>query len=184
MNRHMKEAEQWTMHTGRLPPLAVGHCVCIQNQTGPHPNKWDRTGVIIEVRQFDQYVVRVDGSGRITLCNRKFLRRYVPVQCHNLEAPSTMTSDKSLSCLSNLPPHPPCGQQPARQLLRHPISQLQNPLAKAQQAQFPLPLPQHTPAPATQNQQSALHPVLSQNHHHQRLLWSPTRPSPTHHPPL
>ena len=82
MNRHMKEAEQWTMHTGRLPPLAVGHCVCIQNQTGPHPNKWDRTGVIIEVRQFDQYmhVVRVDGSGRITLCNRKFLRRYVPVQ--------------------------------------------------------------------------------------------------------
>ena len=80
MNRHMKEAEQWTMHTGRLPPLAVGHCVCIQNQTGPHPNKWYRTGVIIEVRQFDQYVVRVDGSGRITLCNRKFLRRYVPVQ--------------------------------------------------------------------------------------------------------
>ena len=58
------------------------------------------------------------------------------------------------------------------------------PLAKTQQVQFPLPLPQHTPAPATQNQKSALHHVLFQNHHHQRLLWSPNRPLPTHCPPL
>jgi len=33
------------------------------------------------VRQFDQYVVKVDGSGRVTLRNRKFLRKYIPVQC-------------------------------------------------------------------------------------------------------
>ena len=79
-NRHMKEAERWTVHTRRLPPLAVGHHVCILNQTGPHPNKWDKTGIVIEVRQFDQYVVRVDGSGRTTLRNCKFLRRYVPAQ--------------------------------------------------------------------------------------------------------
>ena len=32
-NRHMKEAERWTVHTRRLPPLAVGHHVSIQNQT-------------------------------------------------------------------------------------------------------------------------------------------------------
>ena len=36
--------------------------------------------MVIEVRQFDQYVVKVDGSGRVTLRNRKFLRRYTPVQ--------------------------------------------------------------------------------------------------------
>ena len=35
--------------------------------------------MIVEVRQFDQYVVRVDGSGRVTLRNRKFLRKYTPV---------------------------------------------------------------------------------------------------------
>ena len=35
---------------------------------------------LIEVQQFDQYVVHVDGSGRITLVDRKFLRRYVPIQ--------------------------------------------------------------------------------------------------------
>ena len=53
----MKEAEQWTVHTRRLPPLAVAHHMRIQYQTGPHPNNWDKTDVIIELCQFDQYVV-------------------------------------------------------------------------------------------------------------------------------
>ena len=79
-NRHMREAERWSEHTKRLPPLKVGDRVRIQNQVGSHPKKWDNTGVVIEVRQFDQYVVKVDGSGRVTLRNRKFLRKYVPVQ--------------------------------------------------------------------------------------------------------
>lgn len=78
-NRHMRTAERLTAHTRVLPQLVVGDCVRIQNQTGPHPTKWDKTGVVVEVRQFDQYVVRVDGSGRVTLRNRKFLRKYLPV---------------------------------------------------------------------------------------------------------
>ena len=78
-NRHMRAAERLSEHTRHLPPLVVGDCVRIQNQTGPHPTKWDKTGIIVEVRQFDQYVVRVDGSGRVTLRNRKFLRKYLPV---------------------------------------------------------------------------------------------------------
>ena len=77
--RHVRMTDTWTEHTRRLPPLRVGDHVRIQNQTGPHPTKWDRTGTIIEVRQFDQYVVKVDGSGRVTLRNRKFLRKFVPV---------------------------------------------------------------------------------------------------------
>ena len=78
-NRHMRAAERWAELTKRLPPLSVGDLVRIQNQTGPHPTKWDKTGLVIEVRQFDQYVVRIDGSGRITIRNRKFLRKYSPV---------------------------------------------------------------------------------------------------------
>ena len=77
-NRHMRAAERLSEHTRVLPPLIIGDTVRIQNQTGPHPTKWDKTGLVVEVRQFDQYVVRVDGSGRITLRNRKFLRKYVP----------------------------------------------------------------------------------------------------------
>ena len=61
-------------HTRRLPPLQVGDKVFIQNQIGSHPTKWENTGEITEVRQFDQYVVKMDSSGRPTLRNRKFLR--------------------------------------------------------------------------------------------------------------
>ena len=77
-NRHVKAAERWSEHTKRLPPLRVGDTVRIQNQTGPQPRRWERTGTVVEVRQFDQYLVRVDGSRRVTLRNRKFLRRYIP----------------------------------------------------------------------------------------------------------
>ena len=51
----------------------------IQNQIGLHPKRWDKTGSIVEVKQYDQYVVSVDGSRRVTLRNRKFLRHYIPV---------------------------------------------------------------------------------------------------------
>ncbi|XP_066924333.1 uncharacterized protein [Clytia hemisphaerica] len=78
-HRHMKIAERLEQHTRRLPPLRVGDRVRLQNQVGPHPKKWDKTGSVVEVRQHDQYVVRVDGSRRVTPRNRKFLRRYVPV---------------------------------------------------------------------------------------------------------
>ena len=77
--RHMKAHEQLSEHTRHLPPLRVGDSVRIQNQIGPHPTKWDKTGMVIEVRQFDQYVIRVDGSGRVTIRNRKFLRKFTPV---------------------------------------------------------------------------------------------------------
>ena len=78
-NRHYKISERLSQHTRHLPALKVGDHVRLQNQTGPHPTKWDRTGIIIEVRQFDQYVIRVDGSGRVTLRNRRFLRNFIPV---------------------------------------------------------------------------------------------------------
>ena len=78
--RHMKSAERWSEHTKKLPPLIVGDHVRIQNQIGPNPRKWDKTGLVIEVRQYDQYMIRVDGSGRVTLRNRRFVRKYTPVQ--------------------------------------------------------------------------------------------------------
>ena len=78
-NRHMRAMERLSEHTKRLPPLKIGDTVRIQNQTGQFPNKWDKTGRVVEVKQFDQYVIRVDGSGRVTLRNRKFLRKYVAV---------------------------------------------------------------------------------------------------------
>ena len=48
--------------------------VFIQNQRGHYPRKWDKIGTIVEVLPWDQYVIKVDGSGRITKRNRRFLR--------------------------------------------------------------------------------------------------------------
>ena len=78
--RHMKAHERLSEHTKRLPPLRTGDHVRIQNQTGPNPRKWDKTGTVVEVHQYDQYVIKVDGSNRTTLRNRKFLRKYIPAR--------------------------------------------------------------------------------------------------------
>ena len=50
----------------------------IQNQRGPGKagKLWDRSGVVLEDKGFDKYAVKVDGSGRITDRNRRFLRAF------------------------------------------------------------------------------------------------------------
>lgn len=37
--------------------------------------KWDRMGTVVEVGHYDQYLVRMEGTGRPTVRNRRFLRR-------------------------------------------------------------------------------------------------------------
>ncbi|KAK3719595.1 hypothetical protein QZH41_015737, partial [Actinostola sp. cb2023] len=71
--------ESLKAHSRPLRPLAIGETVFLQNQRGPTPNKWDRSGTVLESLGHDQYQVKVDGSGRLTLRNRRFLRAYKPV---------------------------------------------------------------------------------------------------------
>ncbi len=52
--RHMRAMEQWSEHTQKLVPLAVGDQVRIQNQVSPNPHRWNKTGQVIEVHQHDQ----------------------------------------------------------------------------------------------------------------------------------
>ncbi len=47
--------DSWSEHTKALTPLKIGDRVRIQNQTGNYPNKWDRTGSVVEVKQYHQY---------------------------------------------------------------------------------------------------------------------------------
>lgn len=76
--RHNAGKEQWSEHVRDLPQLKVGNHVYVQNQVGNNPRRWERTGVVVEVRQHDQYSIKMDGSGRATLRNRKFLRKFTP----------------------------------------------------------------------------------------------------------
>ena len=77
--RHVAGHEQWEARTKDLPPLAKGEKVYLQNLVGNHPRRWERTGVILECKEFDQYLVKKDGTGRVTLRNRKHLRKYTPI---------------------------------------------------------------------------------------------------------
>jgi len=73
--RALRHNDKWSEHTKPLDPLRVGDHVLIQNQTGNHPKRWDKRGVVASCEGFDQYIVVVDGSRRLTGRNRKFLRR-------------------------------------------------------------------------------------------------------------
>jgi len=74
--RFAGSVEKLNLHARQLPKLQIGERVFIQNQNGTHPNKWDRSGIIVESLGHDQYTVKVDGTGRITNRNRRFLRHY------------------------------------------------------------------------------------------------------------
>ena len=76
--RFIKTSEKLSKHTRLLPPLQVGDRCFIQNQTGSKPKRWDKSGLVLEVLNHNQYKLKVDGSGRVTLRNRKFLRKFTP----------------------------------------------------------------------------------------------------------
>ena len=80
--RYTRGLERWSEHTKELPKLKVGDVVLIQNQRGTpkEAKRWDRSGVVLEVEKFDKYMVRVDGTGRITTRNRRYLRKAEPYQ--------------------------------------------------------------------------------------------------------
>jgi hypothetical protein len=48
--------------------------VAIQNQTGPNPTKWDKTGIVLENKPNSKVMIKVDGSRRVTVRNRRFVR--------------------------------------------------------------------------------------------------------------
>lgn len=74
--RMARTTETLKEHSHPLRPLAVGEHVFLQNQVGGSPKKWDRSGIVMETLGNDQYWVKVDGSGRLTRRNRRFLRAY------------------------------------------------------------------------------------------------------------
>ena len=55
--------------------LVKGDNVLCQNV---RTKKWDRSGVIVEVGDYRQYLVKMDGSGRISLRNRRHLQKLAP----------------------------------------------------------------------------------------------------------
>ena len=74
----LRNMEQLNTRTQKLTPLQVHNIVQVQNQVGFKASRWDVTGEVVEVKPQDQYLVKIHGSGRVTLRNRKFLKKIIP----------------------------------------------------------------------------------------------------------
>ena len=76
--RFIRTSENMNRHARYMQPLSVGDKCFVQNQAGQHAKKWHHTGTVMEVLPHDKYGIRMDGSGRVTYRNRRFLKRYTP----------------------------------------------------------------------------------------------------------
>ena len=76
--KHLISQEIWSKGTRDLSELSIGSDVLVQNQTGPRAKKWDSLGTVVSYEGFRTYLVKMDGSGRVTKCRRHFLREVVP----------------------------------------------------------------------------------------------------------
>ena len=72
--RNLKLSEKYNLTAHSLCSLELGDIVAVQNKQ----KRWTKTGIIVEKLDNRQYRVRMDGSGRITLRNRRFLRKVSP----------------------------------------------------------------------------------------------------------
>ena len=100
-----------------LEPLEEGDMVLVQNQVGPAPKRWERTGEVMEKLGNRQYSIRMHGSGRMTLRNRRFLKK---LQSLNPSRPmrqprsSKQLPPTSQQSLSHQQPQGPCSPDSVR----------------------------------------------------------------------
>ena len=76
--RHLSIHTELLSKSKQLKPLNVNDVVQVKNQRGNHAKKWDLSGKVMEVQPFDSYIIKMDGTGRLTKRNRRFLRPITP----------------------------------------------------------------------------------------------------------
>lgn len=87
MVERIRNGREYNLKCHPLQELKIGEMVQVQNQVGPHPRLWAKTGREVETLGNWQYNVRIDGSNRVTRRNCRFLRRINPVvdtPCHSI----------------------------------------------------------------------------------------------------
>ncbi|XP_068234299.1 uncharacterized protein [Palaemon carinicauda] len=72
MGKHLRNVKfRHDSSAKRLRPLQAGTTVAVQNVVS---NAWGRIAKVVEMKGDRQYVIKLDGSGRISTRNRKHLR--------------------------------------------------------------------------------------------------------------
>ena len=145
--RHLRPS-QTSNTSSELPPLLIGQAVQVQNQTGTKPNKWLSTGVIVETLPHRQYRIRIDGSRRLSLRNRKFLKPINPVCRKNNwaleQSPNPTSSGQSPegTCMEKEPQPRSPQQMPVTPMV--PSTQLMHSTGNSQAPPIPVDLMPHT----------------------------------------
>ena len=132
-----------------LPTLKTGDRCSVQNQHGNHPKKWCNTGTVVEVLPNRQYRVMVDGSRRITLRNRKFLRKLDTPPVRQIVVPLdpnpviTIHDDAPHDNIGNNPlqrpkSKPPVAKKPAP-VQSEPVPEPEPPVPKSPSPRQPIP---------------------------------------------
>ena len=99
---------RYDSQTHNLTPLPQSTTVMIQNKLG----KWDRIGTIVEALPHRQYRIRIHGSGRVTLKNRRFIRE--TKSAPGIQ-PIPSAEESNMPTLNRAPPQEPTQQaQPQR----------------------------------------------------------------------
>ena len=76
MKQHVRMKEHLAAHAWPLPLLQHGDTISIQDLSDPcKPGRWSMMGTVVEALPLDSYMVRVDGSRRLTQCQRHHLRQ-------------------------------------------------------------------------------------------------------------
>ena len=101
-----------------------------------------KSGEVVEVRPYDQYVVRIHGSGRLTTRNRKFLKKIRPY----CPAPTTTTGpmytgnnrEPSKTPVPEMVPNTNTTEEPDENIkvFRDLMQQVWNPAGSNAQAQY------------------------------------------------
>ena len=120
--RNEKLIQTYNQGTRPLTPLQARERVALQDQRS---KRWTRTGSIVEVLPHRQYRVKMDGSGRVTLRNRRFLKEtklpargsiipspavlppVIPASTPDTPAPPTPTPPTPDAAMTPVPLNPP-----------------------------------------------------------------------------
>ena len=128
-SRLIKNCERLEANTKNLDPLREGDVVLVQNQipNSPRSKKWDRQGTVVFTGENDQYLIKVAGTGRLTLRNRQFLRKFQPGPSKIVDTKSSMLRqcspvagnvakpDDNVTVLNPLPQSPMVQEKPLDQ---------------------------------------------------------------------
>ena len=167
--RNAETKKKYDRHTRNLPQLQVGDRVRCQNVRS---KKWDRTGTVLEVHDHRQYIVKMDGSGRMSLRNRRHLTKIVEY------APEIPCNINTTPAADDQQQHPQQQQQQQQQPQQQPQQQQQR------QQQFPHP-PSSPPAARNDDTTSTVKQNLAQptnkTTHYVRRSTRPTKKTTFYH---